>query len=333
MRMQDAKLRSEMGAPDVSVFVASRGASQAAALQAAQNLLPILQRWKEAKQIGAYDSPAFYLPAPDIQMQRLGFLPEPITLAANLAQALNGLAFRPDAFKPFVEEVSVARRAPPVTLASYQGTPLGARLSALVVALDGQWLALIPLVGVSNAQALAQDLALHPQSNSQVVDLKQVSADMVDGFRREALLQAGWGVALILLLLAVGLQSLSRALRVALPAGAALVLTVAVLVATGERVSLFHLVALLFVLGIGLNYALFFERVAADEDERSRTRLALAVCSTSTIVTFSFLALSRTPVLHAIGSTVAIGAVLALSMSALWASRKETAISKIKSGQ
>ena len=333
MRMQDTKLRSEMGAPEVSVFVASHGASQAAALQSAQNLLPILRRWKEEKRIRGFDTPAFYLPTPEIQTQRLGFFPAPTVLEANLAQALKGLAFRPDAFEPFVDEVSAARGAPHVTLASYAGTPLGARLSALVVALDGQWLVLTPLGGVTDAQALAQDLASNPQSNSQVVDLKQVSSDMVDGFRREALSQAGWGAALILLLLGMGLRSFKRALRVALPASAALILTVAVLVATGERLSVFHLVALLLVLGIGLNYALFFERVAMDDDERSRTRLALAVCSTSTIVTFGFLALSRTPVLHAIGVTVALGAVLALSVSALWTRHNETAFFEAESGQ
>lgn len=319
MRMQDAALRREMGAPEVSVFLASRGSSQSAALLAATNVLPVLQRWKQEKWIRSFDSPAWYLPTPDTQNERLRFLPEPVALARNLGQALKGLAFRPDAFKPFVGEVGAALAAAPITLASYAGTPLGSRLNALVVELDGQWLVLTPLGGVVDTAQLAQDLATFPQGNSQLVDLTQVSSDMVDGFRREALSQAGWGAALILLLLIAGLRSVKRAVHVALPAGAALVLTVAVLVASGERLSVFHLVALLLVLGIGLNYALFFERVAADAHERARTRLSLAVCSTSTVVTFGFLALSSTPVLHAIGSTVALGAMLALSMSALWA--------------
>ncbi len=328
MRMQDAELRREMGAPEVSVFVASRGDSQSAALQAAAGLLPVLERWKKEKLIRSYDSPAWYLPALDVQRQRLRDLPEPATLEKSLAQALKGLAFRPDAFQPFVEEVNGARRAladgsVPVTLATYAGTPLGARLNALVVELDGQSLVLTPLGGVSDPVRLAQDLSAIPQArtHSQLVDLKQVSANMVDGFRREAMSQAGWGAALILLLLVGGLRSVRRAMRVALPAAAALVLTAALLVAAGERLSVFHLVALLLVLGIGLNYALFFERVAADAVERARTRLSLAVCSTSTIVTFGLLALSSTPVLHAIGSTVAIGAVLAMLMSAVWARR------------
>jgi len=325
MRVEDAELRREMGAPEVSVFLASRGRSQDAALQAAENVLPVLLRWKQEKWIRSFDSPAWYLPTPATQRERLRYLPERVELEGNLAQALKGLAFRPDAFKPFVDDVAAARVAGPVAIASYAGTPLGAKLNALVVELDGQWLVLTPLGGVVDTKTLAQDLAANPRSNSQIVDLKQVSADMVDGFRREALSQSGWGAALILLLLAVGLRSAKRALHVALPAAAALVLTVAVLVAGGERLSVFHLVALLLVLGIGLNYALFFERVAADADERSRTRLALAVCSTSTIVTFGFLALSSTPVLHAIGSTVALGAVLALSISALWVRRSEPA--------
>ncbi len=326
LRLQDAELRREMGAPEVSVFLASRGSNQTAALQAAESVLPLLKRWKQEKLIRSYDSPAWYLPTPEKQRERLLALPEEASLEQNLALALKGLAFRPDAFKPFVEDVGVARRAAtavelPVTLASYAGTPIGARLSALVIQIDGQWLVLTPLGGVVDARKLAQELTEIPQSRSQIVDLKQVSSEMVDGFRQEALAQAGWGVVLILLLLVAGLRSPKRAFRVALPAAAALTLTVAALVAAGEQLSVFHLVALLLVLGIGLNYALFFERVSVDADERLRTRMALAVCGMSTIVTFGFLALSSTPVLRAIGSTVALGAVLALLTAALWARR------------
>ena len=328
MRALDAQMRREMGAPEVSVFLASRGSSQAAALQVAENVLPVLQRWQSEKWIRSFDSPAKFLPTPDTQWARLRTLPEPVELERNLAQALKGLPFRADAFQPFIEEAGVARRAAgqvtsPVNMASYAGTPLGARLNALVVELDGQWLVLTPLGGVVDPAKLKRDLASTPQTNSQLVDLKQVSSEMVDGFRREALAQAAWGAALIVIMLALGLRSASRAFHVALPEAAALILTVASLVAVGERLSVFHLVALLLVLGIGLNYALFFERIAVDDQERQRTRLSLAVCSTSTIITFGLLALSSTPVLHAIGSTVALGAVLALLMSALWARRNE----------
>lgn len=323
MRELDTQLRREMGAPEVSFFVASRGASEAAALQAGEEILPLLQQWKQQGRIRSYDSPTTYLPAPATQAARLKALPDTSTLQQNLRVALKGLTFRPDAFTPFVQDMAAARREQPLNRASYAGTPLGAKLNALVIELEGQWLVLTPLGGVENPAQLAVALSALPTGKSQLVDLAQISSQMVEGYRHEALHQASWGALLILLLLTVGLGSPRRSWRVAAPIAAALVLTMTLLVAGGQRLGVFHLVALLLVLGIGLNYALFFERPPADAAERARTRLSLVVCSISTIATFGFLSLSATPVLHAIGSTVALGALLSLILSALWARPRE----------
>ena len=319
MRAQDASLRREMDAPEVSVFLASHGASEAAALAAAEAMLPVLERWQGEGLVRSFDSPARYLPSPATQAARLRALPDAATLAANLRQALKGLAFRPDAFEPFLREAAAARDAPLLTRAAYAGTPLGTKLDAQVLSLDGQWLVLTSLGGVSHTDRVRAAVAALPGAKTQLVDLKRVSEEMLDGFRREALRQASVGALLIFVLLVVGLRSLRRAARVSAPTGAALLLTVALLVAAGQRIGVFHLVALLLVLGVGLNYALFYERPPADEAEREQTRLALALCSTSTVITFSCLSLSATPVLHAIGATVAIGAVLSLVLAVLWA--------------
>jgi predicted exporter len=329
MRALDASLRREMGAPEVSFFLASRGASEVAALKAAEEIQPVLQEWRQENWIRSFDSPSLYLPAPATQAARLQALPDTPTLEKNLREAMRGLAFRSDAFAPFVHDVAAARIQPPVTRATYAGTPIGAKLNALVIELDGQWLVLTPLGGVNDPGKLAAVMAAMPDATTLLVDLKQVSVRMLDGTRSEALRQTAWGVLLILMLLMVGLRSLRRTWRVAAPAAAALVLTVAVLAAGGQKLGVFHLVALLLVLGIGLNYALFFERPATDAKDSERTRLALAVCSISTIATFGFLALSATPVLHAIGSTVALGALLSLVLAALWARRAETGASNL----
>ena len=111
------------------------------------------------------------------------------------------------------------------------------------------------------------------------------------------------------------MRSLARAARVLVPVLAALVLDVAILLAAGIRLSLFNLVALLLVVGIGLNYALFFNRPAPDRGGAQRTLLSLAVCCATTLSAFGCLAFSQTPVLRAIGITVALGTVLSLVMS------------------
>ena len=315
-RALDTQLRREMGAPEVGFLLASRGATEAAALREAGAVVSLLQEWKARQAVRGFDSPSWYLPDADTQAARRAALPGAVALRTALDSALRGLGFRPDAFAPFLGEVEAARGAAPVTRAAYAGTPLGARLAALVIEQDGQWLALTPLTGVRDASAIRAGLAGRA---TQLVDLKQISTDMVGNYRGEALRQAGIGALLIALLLVAGLRSPRRALRVLAPCVAALVLTVAALVLAGQRISVFHLVALLLVLGIGLNYALFFERRPGDAAELSRTRFSLAVCSVSTVATFGFLALSATPVLRSIGSSVALGAVFALLLGALWA--------------
>ena len=70
-----------------------------------------------------------------------------------------------------------------------------------------------------------------------------------------------------------------------------------------------NIVALQFVAGVGLDYALFFARRQLDEEERARTLRTLSICNAMTVLTFGLLAFCRTPLLRQIGLTVVIGAV------------------------
>lgn len=316
LRERDAKLRAETGAPEVSSLAVTQGTTEDEALAAAEALQPALNGARERGAIRGFDSPAAMLPSAATQRARLAAIPLPDALAANLRAALQGLPFKPDAFAPFLAEAEAARTAAPLARGAYAGTPLGARLDALVVPLDGAWLALTPLSGVADANAAAAAIASVP--GARLVNLKDVSTGMVDDYLRASVRQVGIGAVLIVVLLVAGLRSPARAWRVAFPNLAALALTLGVLVAAGVKVSVFHLVALLLVLGVGLNYALFLEAAAADPSRRERVRQALALCAATTVLTFGLLAASSTPVLRAIGATVALGAVLSLLLSATW---------------
>ncbi len=106
--------------------------------------------------------------------------------------------------------------------------------------------------------------------------------------------------------------------RIALAIGSAALLTVAILTASGVRLSVLHLVALQFAAGVGLDYALFYARRQLDQEERARTLRTLVTCNAMTLLTFGLLAFCRTPLLQAIGVTVAIGAVSAMCFSFLF---------------
>jgi predicted exporter len=104
-----------------------------------------------------------------------------------------------------------------------------------------------------------------------------------------------------------------------------LVLAVAIVIAglhlAGERLHLLHLVGMLLIVAVGSNYALFFDRIAGGAAFDSGTLMSMAVAATTTVIGFGTLGLSSVPVLHAVGVTVGPGVLLALLLSAAFASR------------
>jgi predicted exporter len=91
----------------------------------------------------------------------------------------------------------------------------------------------------------------------------------------------------------------------------ALVIAAAALQLGGQRLTVFHLIAMLLVTGIGLNYALFF-----DHPESRSTLFALLMTCATTLLAFGTLAFSVNPILQAIGVTVTVGAAAAFVSSA-----------------
>ena len=139
---------------------------------------------------------------------------------------------------------------------------------------------------------------------------------MIFRYRNESLRLTALGIAAMMALLLWGLSSAREALRVILPVLLAVAIELGVLPLLGSRLTIFHLVSMLFVIGTGLNYSLFFNRVPHDPDERTRTALSVTVCSLATLCSAGSLAYSSIPVLHAIGLTVLVGTPLALVLSA-----------------
>jgi predicted exporter len=247
------------------------------------------------------------------QKRRLAALPEPPVLRTNLEKALQGLPFRGGVFEPFLREVEESRQRGPLAVGDLRGTVLGMKFETLVTPIGTDWVVLIPLYGVADAQALAGDVAL--------LDLKAESERLLAGYRLEALRLSALGMAAIVLVLALGLRSARAVLQVVLPVALALVLTAAALQLAGQRLTVFHLIAMLLVMGIGLNYSLFFDRPEEDVTARRRTLFALLVTCATTVLAFGTLAWSSNPVLHAIGFTVTVGALMAFAASAALARR------------
>lgn len=318
-RALDQELRAAMGAPDVRQLLIVTGADPEQVLQQSERLASALQDLVDRGELAGFDAASRYLPSVRAQRDRQAALPSADVLETRLRDAMRGLPFRPGLFAPFIADVAVAKSANPLVLADFRDTGLELRLQALLFAQSGQWVGLIPLRGVADDVKLRAWVTQLNDPGVRYVDLKQGANSLVNLYRDKALLSLTWGAGAIVVVLWLGLRSLGGVLRVLLPVTAAVTGVVTVLSAVAQPLSMFHLVALLLVVGVGLDYGLFFNRIAEDDTERERTTRALAICGISTALVFGLLSFSQTPVLHAIGSTVAIGVILCFLLAAVFA--------------
>ena len=300
----DARLRGELGAPDVRYVITLAGRDAEAVLQASEALQPALLALQAAEAIAGFDLAARYLPSAATQRARQARLPAAPELQAALDGAVASSPFRSDAFAGFVDDIARAKAAPPLRTGDLAGTPLAASVGGLLLQRDGHATALVSLSGLTDPGAVARVAAQH---GAQLLDLKQASESLVSAYRVRLL----WALALASLLLTgtvwIALRTPRRVLRVLAPMALTTLLVLAVLRGLGIELNLFHLVALILAAGLGLDYALFFDHAGDDRAEQLRTLHAIIVCSLTTLLVFSMLALSSIPVLRAIGGTVALG--------------------------
>jgi len=309
----DAELRRELGAPDVGQLVVVRAATADAVLRAQEALLPRTRDLQRQSVITGAEAAARFLPSAGLQRARQAALPDAATLAARIDAARQGLPFRPDAFAAFAAAVEAARTAAPIALDDLHAPAMTARLHALLFQRDGTWFGPVAFQGVTDPRRLAAAFA-----GETFVDMHAETNGIVAGYAARAWVWLSAGALAAVLVLAIGLRSLAMTLRVVGAIAAAMLVTVAILTAAGARLSLLNLVALQFVGGVGLDYALFYARRQLDQEERARTLRTLATCNAMTLLTFGLLALCRTPLLQAIGVTVAVGAVAAMGFSFLF---------------
>jgi len=312
----DRSLRSAAGAPDASRFALLRGTDVEDVLQRTERLRPTLDAAVAAGELAGYDDAARYLPSAATQRARVAALPDASTLRERLAQAMVGSPFRADAFAPFLHDVAEARASPPLTAATFAGTGIGLRIATLLRHDDGAEWSVVPLRGVRDPAALAARLRGDPVGAT-FVDLRAQTAAMFAQFRRRIAAAIVAGALAICVILAIGLRSPRAALEAVAPALAGATWTALGVVAFGGGLSLFHLIALMLVLGIGVNYALFAQAAADRGDALRELVVTLAVVSGTTAFAFAVMASSAIPVLRAIGVTVLAGTLSTLCACAL----------------
>lgn len=202
--------------------------------------------------------------------------------------------------------------AMPVNADDWLASPLSEGWRLLWLSLpDGRSSVLVPVNGVKNSAALL-DLATQ-QAGVSWVDRK-ASYDELFRFWR-TLLSGLLALALLLItvsyIVRLGLQA---GLRSALPSWLSLAAALATLGWIGASLNLFALLALILVLGIGINYTLFFSNPRGTP---LTSMLAVTLAMMTTLLTLGMLVFSSTTAISGFGTVLCSGIFCAFLLAPL----------------
>ena len=328
----DARLRADLGAPDVRFLVVISGANQEAVLQTTERVGASLEPLVMQGVIGGFQSPTRYLPSQQTQRLRRSAIADTAQMRARLEEATATSPLRASRLEPFLSDIEVARAHPPLSRKDLEGTSMAAGYDSMMVRDNTGWTALMPLRAATSASGAYIDIDAKRVSAAMaadlpgtvtLLDLKSAADELYSTYLGQVVKLSAYGLAAIVVLLLIALRSPLRMLRVVTPLALAVLIVAGGLASLGHPLTILHVIGMLLIVAVGSNYALFFDRRATDRqrDAVPLTLASLVIANAATVVGFGVLASSSVPILAALGSTVAPGALLALVFSALLAER------------
>jgi len=275
-----------------------------------QQLLAQLDGLKQQHALTLYQGISQYWASEASQQANYQLLKQSLYDSGLLKQYMIELGFSELAIKTEYQQFAAAKQ---------QTIPLSAWLKTADESKQQLWLgcgaerclSIVSLTGISDLSALS---ALPPLSGVSLIDPAGDLSALFARYRIRAtgLLISAYCLVFLGLVVKFGWRNASKI--IAVPVVAALV-SLAMMGWFDQLFSLFNLFALLLVLGIGIDDAIFF--YLAHNNKRDTTSLAVVLSALTTLLAFGLLAISSTEIVHAFGFTVAVGILTALMASPL----------------
>jgi predicted exporter len=168
-------------------------------------------------------------------------------------------------------------------------------------AIDGGFASVVVLGKITDIKALEEGGGLI-EGVSFVDPIASISK-LMQTYRELAIKLVVVGYFIIFFLLIMRYR-FSRACLIMAPPVLGSIFAVSSLAAMGESLNIFNTLALLLVLGVGIDYTIFF---AERTENRDVTMLAIMLAALTTLLSFGLLALSDTLFVHSFGLTVCFG--------------------------
>ena len=299
------KLSQLLDTPTPAQFYVVRGATSELVLQREEVLKQRLDPLIETHSISGYHAVSNWVPSAEAQAARRNLIDRTLlndngplaALAAQIGENGKWVA---------VTRAHLLASALPLTPDDFLKTHGAEPWRHLWLGqVNGSWASIVALRGLNSTGLPKLQHAETGLEGVQWVDKVGEISQVLGRYRKTM----GW-VVLVSYLVIYGLlypRYRSATWRVLAPTALASVATLALLGMAGQSLQLFHVLALMLLLGVGVDYGIFLQEHLGRRDPMAW--LAVGLSALSTLLSFGLLSLSKTPALQAFGLTMLIGTI------------------------
>jgi predicted exporter len=297
------KLSKLLDLPTPAQFYLVRGATAEAVLQREEELKQRLDPLIEKRLISGYHAMSNWVPSARAQVARVQLIEQKVL---NDGGPLAGLAARIGAGDQWVTATRERLQASalPLRLEDFLKSPTSEPWRYLWIGqVDVGYASIVAVKGLSKAGLPSLEDAAAGLDGVRWVDTVGAISTVLGRYRQ----YMGWVVALAYIVVYGLLYPRYRRAtwRVLAPTALASIATLALLGIAGQSLQLFHVLALMLILGVGVDYGIFLQEHGVRRNPIAW--LAVVLSALSTLLSFGLLSLSKTPALQAFGVTMLIG--------------------------
>lgn len=319
LRAEEQRAAAILGAGLSNQFLLVEGGSAQQVLQQEEAVLPALRVLQVEGRLQRFDALSQRLPSAQRQRENRSLVAAALlTDPALLQRYADRLGLSPqllqDAMADYRQPPSPPP-SPPLSLQDWLQSAAGEPWRHLWLGQTDRGYASVIVLYGADTVAL-QGLEQATPGVTLVDKVNDISA-LLKQYRQRAAVLVALSYALIFVLLCPR-YGVKRAINVLLPPLMAVLVVLGVLGWTGQSINIFHLLALLLVLGIGVDYTLFLEE---GRGHRQPTLLAIVLSALTTLLSFGLLALSETAAVSAFGIVVLIGVMVCVVLAPMLCGR------------
>ncbi len=308
LQRQEAMIREVLGVDPGSTFLLVSASSDDDVLQLEESLRLSLDSMIEDGALGSYQAVSRWVPSKARQAQSLAAYSN--LVSTQLANYFESLGASDDMTASVLADLTKESEA--LEIDTWLEDPVSEQFRNLWLDVGTDKSASIVLLyGLQDTLSLREALADFP---SVVVANKAEEMSSLFGQYRE---RVSWVLAAAYAIILLGLATrygLRQAVVLLIPPVFAGALALIIISALGNSLNLFNFLALILVLGIGIDFTLFLAEARGD---RRITMFAITLSALTTMLSFGLLSLSSTFAVHSFGFTVLIGIACAYLLSPL----------------